>query len=153
IETFRGARGFVFATITDVVEPSEDPTALHPEIQRQVARIRTDLDRFSPLEVSSLVRHGYCVGRKACRAHPARFGSDLPDSAPWDPVPASRLAAADGAAAAHPDTPARAPAAATAEARALQASAFRRIWSTLLDRRDWASYIYVPIILPLLILL
>ncbi len=67
-ETFKDTTGFVFARITEVVQPQDDPTALHPEIQRHTAKIRTDLDRFSPLEISSLVRHGYCVGRKACRA-------------------------------------------------------------------------------------
>src|SRR4051794_30723117 len=41
--------GFIFARISDVVKPEEDPTALHEEIQRQTANIRTDLDRFSPL--------------------------------------------------------------------------------------------------------
>jgi predicted acylesterase/phospholipase RssA len=153
IETFRDARGFVFAPITEVVEPSEDPTALHPEVQLQVARIRTDLDRFSPLEISSLIRHGYCVGRKACRAHPERFGTDLPGNAPWDPLTAPHGDAPNGSGVTPPDRPTRAPAAATADARTLQGSAFRRIWSTLLDRRDWASYIYVPIILPLLVLL
>src|SRR5204863_6473486 len=84
IETFRDAPGFVFAPITEVVEPTEDATALHPEIQRQTANLRTDLDRFSRLEISSLVRHGYCVGRKACRAHPDLFGADLPGNVPWD---------------------------------------------------------------------
>src|SRR5262249_44341524 len=59
-EKFKDVPGFVFAPITEVVEPAEDATALHPEMQRQVVRIRTDLDRFSPLEISSLVRHGYC---------------------------------------------------------------------------------------------
>jgi hypothetical protein len=88
-ETFHDTPGFVFAPITEVVEPTEDPTALHPEIQRQAANIRTDLDRFSTLEISSLVRHGYCVGRKACRAHPDLFGPDLPGNAPWDPLPTS----------------------------------------------------------------
>jgi hypothetical protein len=42
--------------------------------------------------------------------------------------------------------------AATLTARALNASAGRRIWGTLLDYRDWVSYIYVPIILPILFL-
>ena len=70
--------GFVFARITEVVEPGTDPTALHPEIQRQTANIRTDLDRFSPLEMSCLIRHGYCVGRQTCRARPDLFGADLP---------------------------------------------------------------------------
>jgi hypothetical protein len=40
-----------------------------------------------------------------------------------------------------------------AGARALQASAARRIWATLLDGRDWASYVYVPLIVPVLVLL
>ena len=66
----------------------EYPTALHPEIQRQVAHIRTDLDGFSNLEISSLVQHGYCVGRKTCRARLDAFGVDLPRDAPWTPRPA-----------------------------------------------------------------
>src|SRR5262249_54944390 len=79
--------GFTFAHIKAIVDPEQDPTALHPEVQRQTADIRTDLDRFSPLEISSLIRHGYCVGRKACKARPDVFGADLPTSAPWDPIP------------------------------------------------------------------
>jgi predicted acylesterase/phospholipase RssA len=153
IETFKDTRGFVFAPITDVVEPAADPTALHPELQRQTANIRTDLDRFSPLEISSLVRHGYCVGRKACRTQPELFGNDLPGNAPWDPTPLSRAAAPPVPAATRMDGPAREPTAATVEARTLQASAIRRIWSTLLDYRDWVSYVYVPIIIPILVLL
>jgi hypothetical protein len=39
------------------------------------------------------------------------------------------------------------------KARTLQASAFRRIWSSLFDFRDWSSYIYVPLFFPLLVLL
>jgi predicted acylesterase/phospholipase RssA len=154
-ETFQGTQGFVFAPITEVVEPGEDPTALHPEVQRQVARVRTDLDRLSPLEVSALIRHGYCVSRKACRRRPELFGGDLPGDGPWDPVPAphGRPPTVPAAGPKPGEEHARAPAAATADARALQASAFRRIWSTFLDRRDWASYIYVPIILPILVLL
>jgi predicted acylesterase/phospholipase RssA len=90
IDTFRDAEGFAFAPITEVVAPAEDSTALHPEVQRQVTGIRTDLDRFSPLEISGLVQHGYCVARKTCRAHPNLFPGDLPNGAPWDPLPASR---------------------------------------------------------------
>src|SRR5262249_25539461 len=47
-DTFADPAGFVFARVTDVVGPDEDPTAMHPELQRQTAEIRTDLDRFSP---------------------------------------------------------------------------------------------------------
>src|SRR5205807_1809738 len=46
-----------------------------------------------------------------------------------------------------------APAADTLKARTLQGSAVRRIWSRMLDYRDWVSYIYAPIIIPLMILL
>jgi hypothetical protein len=153
METFQDVPGFVFAPVTEVVEPAEDPTALHPEIQRQVAKVRTDLDRFSPLEISSLVRHGYCVGRKACRAHPALFGADLPGSAPWGPIPAQLRAAPAIPTVGHQNSPTRATAAATTDARTLQGSALRRIWRTLLDPRDWVSYVYVPIIIPILVIL
>jgi len=136
-ETFKGTPGFVFARITDVVDPKEDPTTLHPEVQRQLPMIRTDLDRFSSMEVASLVHQGYCAGRKACRALPEAFGTDLPENAPWAPVP-------------EPDAR---PADITRHARALNKSGVRRIWRTLLDYRDWTSYVYVPIIVPMLVLL
>ena len=153
LETFEDSPGFVFAPITEVVDPAEDSTAPHPEIQRQVVNIRTDFDRFSPLEISGLVRHGYCVGRKVCRAHPELFGAELPLGAPWDP--------STGPAATAPRTtlpllsrgPLAAPLAATAEARSLQDSSQRRIWSTLFDRRDWTSYVYVPLLVPILFVL
>ena len=151
-ETFKGAAGFVFARVVEVVEPGEDPTALHPELQRRLPVIRTDLDRFSPLEIRSLVRHGYGVGRKVCRAHPELFGSDLPATAPWDPCPEPGSASSP-ADAPTVEGPHRGRAKVTTEARTLQRSAVRRIWSTLLDYRDWTSYIYVPIIVPILFLL
>ncbi|HMF13633.1 MAG TPA: patatin-like phospholipase family protein [Gemmataceae bacterium] len=162
-ETFRGTRGFVFAPITDVVWPHDDPTALHPVIQRQLANVRTDIDHFSDLEISGLVRHGYCVARKVCKSRPDLFGEELPKDCPWDPISKT-----DGAAVTLPSTtgflrmlrgfaPAEgnedksAPAADTLMARKLQDSAARRIWSRMLGYRDWVSYIYVPIIVPLLI--
>ncbi|HEY7155003.1 MAG TPA: patatin-like phospholipase family protein [Gemmataceae bacterium] len=162
VETFHDSPGFVFAPVTDIVDLAEDPTALHPEVQRQAAFIRTDLDRFSMLEISTLARHGYCVGRKACRAHPDLFGAKLPGDAPWDPVPGQSGA---------PSSVLPAPRAtllpfsrggrggksaswaAASEARTLQASALRRIWGTALDYRDWASYVYVALVVPILILL
>jgi predicted acylesterase/phospholipase RssA len=152
-DRFHDTPGFVFAPITDVVEPSDDPTALHPEIQRQTANIRTDMDRFSPLEITSLVKHGYGVGRKACRARPDLFGTDLPGGPPWDPLPTQPSAAPAPPAALRAEAPQRAPTTETTEARSLQSSALRRIWSTLLDYRDWTSYVYVPILVPILILL
>jgi hypothetical protein len=152
METFEDTPGFVFAPITEVVEPAEDATALHPEIQRQVARIRTDLDRFSPLETSTLLRHGYCVGRKACRAHPDLFGTDIPNDEPWDPLTGPRRSDSPTPVPVRFGGPPRPPAAATVDARALQVSATRRIWGNLLDHRDWTSYVYVPILVPIIVL-
>src|SRR4030095_16085444 len=82
-----------------------------------------------------------------------RSGAAVPGTPPWDPR--------SGAVAPPLPQPVRgrgngrslAPSAATVEARALQASAFRRIWSTLLDRRDWTSYVYVPLLVPIVVLL
>ncbi len=145
-ETFGDAAGFTFAPITDVIDPKEDPTALHPEVQRQLPRIRTDLDRFSPLEIASLIRQGYCAGRKACRRLPDVFG-EVPSNPPWAPTFETSAAAA----AATP-LPSREATEITRDARALHSSGVRRIWSTLLDYRDWTSYVYVPIIVPILVL-
>jgi predicted acylesterase/phospholipase RssA len=145
IENFQDTFGFVFARIIDVVGPNEDSTALHPEVQRQAANIRTDLDAFSPLEISCLVRHGYCIGRKACRSRPDLFGTDLPDNPPWDPFPPAGVlqnapveARLDGS---NLETTAT-----TNQARRLQVSASRRIWRSLLSLRDWTSYIYIPLL-------
>jgi predicted acylesterase/phospholipase RssA len=149
-ENFQDTFGFVFARFTDVVGPHEDATALHPEVQRQTANIRTDLDAFSHLEISCLIRHGYCIGLKACRSRPDLFAAELPAGSPWDPVPPVSIpqniaTSADGMI--------QEAAAATIQARQLQHSAARRIWSTLFRIRDWTSYIYVPLLFLLLILL
>jgi hypothetical protein len=149
-ETFRDTRGFAFAPITDVVEEFEDSTALHPEIQRQVAKLRTDLDRCTPLEISSLVKHGYCVGRKACRARPEFFGMVSPDNPPWDPMPTAHAAAHVSPTAMLLKGPVRVQAPSTSDARTLQASTVRRIWSTLFDHRDWTSYLHVAVLVPAL---
>ena len=152
LENFHDSPSFVFAPLTEVVEPTEDPTALHPEIQRQAVNVRTDFDRFSPLEISILVRHGYCVARKVCRRTPTCLEPSCRSALPGIPFPGH----------APPPLPLRCqlpgrgpsaePVAATVEARALQNSALRRIWSTLLDRRDWTSYVYVPLLIPILVL-
>jgi predicted acylesterase/phospholipase RssA len=151
VNTFTGTPGFVFAPISTLVEHAEDPTALHPEVQRMVVDIRTDMDRFSPLEISSLVRHGYCVGRSVCRSRPDLFGTAIPTEKPWDPLasesdkkveplPADALTSPAGSAEAE-------------DSRSLQQSAGRRIWSSLLDYHDWTSYIYVPLLIPIFVVL
>jgi hypothetical protein len=162
-ENFQETFGFVFARSTDVAGLHEDATALHPEVQRQVATIRTDLDAFSPLEISCLIRHGYCIARKACRSRADLFGGELPTNPPWDPVPATsvpqnappdvrldatNLDTAPSTTATNEDT-----APSTIQARMLQLSALRRIWGNLFSLRDWTSYIYVPLLFSLLIML
>ena len=197
-ETFRDASGFAFARITDIVDPDQDPMALHPEVQRQLATIRTDLDRFSPTEISNLMRHGYCVGRKACQERSDLFKTEQIVEPAWEPMferpdagtavssvalptrqptalakvlpmlPALRMSdpgsplhkvrewveharTSVGLAPALPLSRTE-PSPVTLKARKLHDSAARRIWSTLLDYRDWVSYIYVPILVPILVL-
>jgi predicted acylesterase/phospholipase RssA len=150
IENFKDTFGFVSAPITDVVGPHEDSTALHAEVQRQVANIRTDLDAFSPLEISCLIRQGYCIGRKACRSRTDLFGAELPSNPPWDPLPPASIPQ-DAPPHARLDGSNQETARSTIVARQLQASASRRIWSTLFSFRDWASFLYIPFVLLLLL--
>jgi predicted acylesterase/phospholipase RssA len=149
-ENFQDTFGFVFARITDIVGQHEDAAALHPEVQRQVADIRTDLDEFSPLETSCLIRQGYCIGRKACRSRADLFGSELPTNPPWDPVPPASLPLHVSPHSRH-DGSSQEMNPNTKVARQLQASSSRRIWSTLLSLRDWTTYIYVPLLVLLLV--
>ncbi|WP_162820747.1 patatin-like phospholipase family protein [Microvirga calopogonii] len=197
-ETFRETPGFAFARITEVIDPEQDRAALHPEVQRQLPTVRTDLDRFSPIEISALMRHGYCVGRETTRRHPDLFGAALPDTPAPEPTfetCATTRATANGSMILSPghDRKARkflalsarrirnvlldwrermaraaktviattgaglvplrrGPTAVTRTARTLHGSAGRRIWSTLLDYRDWVSYVYIPILIPMLVL-
>jgi predicted acylesterase/phospholipase RssA len=151
-EIFRDTPGFVFAPFTDVVDPSEDATAMNPEIQQQVSRMRTDLDRFSKLEISSLIRHGYCVARKSCRARPDLFGTELPSNEPWDPIPKASSPPSTVAPQIRSTFRSMEPTSETRDARKLQKSSIRRIFSTLFDYRDWVSYIYVPLLLPIFFL-
>ena len=86
-ESFGRQEGFVFLPITQVVDPSDDPTAQHPVVQAEVQSIRTDLDRFSPVEINSLAQHGYEVARNVCRQEGTLGDAQLPDAPPWLPIP------------------------------------------------------------------
>ena len=141
-DTFYAEPDFLFAPISRTVSLAEDPTALHPELQRQLATIRTDLDRFSDLEISGLVRHGYAVMRSVCRSRPDLFGDHTVDNAPWDPAPPP---ATDSKATASSTSPV------TQQARELHDSAQRKLFSHLLSFRDWPSYIFVPLLMAILI--
>jgi predicted acylesterase/phospholipase RssA len=144
-ENFGDQNGFFFAPVTRIVDPAEDPHALHPVVQEQISTLRTDLDRFTDLEVSALVMHGYEVTRATHRKISDR--SDLPihEGPLWDPLPGRHtLEKAVGTAAVARTTTARAagtcPVAQLADT--LRAGGQRRVWSTLLDLRDWPSYVY-----------
>jgi hypothetical protein len=155
-QKFEPDHRFLFVPSLCAVGLKDDPTAIHPVIQPEVANIRTDIDRFSPLEIRALARHGYCVARKQCRSRPELFGTDLPASPPWDPVAGPGATAP--ASAAHTDAcpdlksgeTLTAPSRATDQARQLRRSAGRRVWSTLLDFRDWPTYVYVLLLVLLL---
>lgn len=149
-EIFAQAPGFVFAPIAAVVDPDADPHAWPEVIQRQVAGIRTDLDRFSPEETRGLLRHGYCVARQACRSRPDLFGRQLPDGPPWD---ASQAQSPSEPPRPEAPGPSRPPAEQTKMARHLQRSAHRRIWSRLIDLRDPMTYLFVPLVLGVLLCL
>ncbi len=141
LEAFENSPGVLFFPMTDIVQPSQDRFAPHPEIQRQVARIRTDLDRFSELEISALVQHGYCVARKACQGQASFFETDVPKGAAWDPFEKGRSRALNEKSQAMPT------------ALRLRDSSTRRVWSTLLDLRDWPTYVWIPLLAALLLFL
>jgi predicted acylesterase/phospholipase RssA len=140
VEHFQDKEDFTFVSISEVVGPHDDPHGPHIELQRQAARIRTDMDAFSDLEIRSLVEHGYCGARHACLQEPDIYGTDLPDGPPWDPI---RTPSPDS-------TPALSESDAYAEivnsARRLKHSAQRRIFSTLLSYKDWPTYVWVPLV-------
>jgi predicted acylesterase/phospholipase RssA len=77
----------VDCAITAVVPSAEDPTASDEGTQRQSAHVRTDLDRFSDLEIDTLVRQGYVVARSACERAGLvpRTPADKKGN-PWSPV-------------------------------------------------------------------
>ncbi len=146
-KNFQDTFGFVFARITEVVGPHEDATALHPEVQRQAANIWTDFDAFSPLEIvppsfamviASAGRHvgraRICSGRtcRTTRPNPFFHGQHS------QKLPPMRLDKSNRATPLHPS-------------ETLQVSGSRRIWSNLINLRDWTSHIYLPLVVLLLL--
>jgi predicted acylesterase/phospholipase RssA len=155
-QKFQDDPRFLFVASMDRVDLKDDPTALHPVIQSEVAKIRTDLDRFSPVDITALVKHGYCVARKQCHTRPDLYGSNLPSTPPWDPMKDSNSAASQHAVSdpaqdgPSPDDSPPLTALVTRQAQELRRSAGRRVWSTLLDLRDWPTYVYIPLLALLL---
>lgn len=138
-ENFAKETGFAFIPITDSVAEDEDPT-LHPVVQAEVQTIRTDLDRFSDIEINGLAQHGYEVARKVFRATHGDQVKDIPSGEAWAPVPAKRL---PGPGIPQKTSDGLAPP--TKVARSLRKSAARRVWSTLFDFRDWPTYLYIAL--------
>lgn len=54
---------FAYVGITEATD-SIAPGTLPPAVQRRARGIRTDLDAFTDLEISTLIQHGYGVARK-----------------------------------------------------------------------------------------
>ena len=144
-EVFENTSGVVFIPIFDVVDRAKDPDALDPEVQRQASRIRTDLDYFSDLEISSLVQHGYCVARQICRRNEELVGGDVPSGMPWDPLASRGEQSKVGD---RKDAPSESKSSDSEllAARRLRDSSKRKIVSTLLSLRDWPSYIWLLLV-------
>ena len=140
-DTFYAEPDFLFAPIAKRVALAEDRTVLHPELQQQVEGIRTDLDRFSELEISALIQHGYGVMRSVCRA--GRTYSATPSRQ----SPGGSCTSTQRRGKISPGAPSRV----TRQARRLRESAHRKLFAHLLTPREWPSYIFVPMLLALLI--
>ena len=146
LEASANTSGVIYLPISEVVGKAQDRWALDPEIQRQAAQIRTDLDRFTNLEISALVQHGYCVARQICRSRPQLFQGPIESGPPWDPIDEKSV---DKVSSSQTEDVREAPELVTA--RRLRDSSRRRIWSALLNYRDWPSYVWILIVLCLAI--
>ena len=144
-ENFGDQNGFHFMPVTRVIDPHEDQHCLHPVVQAEVSSIRTDLDRFSDLEVNALVAHGYEVARSQHRR--MRIEPPLPvcEGPPWEPL-AGRSSVVEAAAARNTGTARIAATSSPARlAEVLRRSSRRKVWSTMLDWKDWPSWLYLAL--------
>lgn len=147
-ENFGDRNGFIFSPVTRIVDPQDDPHALHPVVQAEVSMIRTDLDRFSDLEINALAVHGYEVARDVNRQVADRALKPVREGPAWEPLPGrGSILAAVTETAEHPTVPGTARTATTniaaRLAEKLRRSGRRKVWSTLLDWKDWPSYVYL----------
>ncbi|MEY9632201.1 putative acylesterase/phospholipase RssA [Bradyrhizobium japonicum] len=111
---------FVRVKIRESIRDLNDKTVLQPEAQRALINVRTDLDSFTPEEITALVAHGYSKAREALL-------DQLPDAPQfsWDPLENWRAVK-------------------TLPAKEFQRSAIRkwRLWSPT-DLISWATGLYV----------
>ena len=142
MDSFHKSSGVLFFPITQVVSRAQDPLAPHPEIQRQAALIRTDMDRFTDLEVSTLVQHGYCVARQQCSSHDGLSEDRVTTGPPWNPLEVSVRGSSRQSdellSLSDEDTALR-------TAKWLKKSASRHVFRTLLAVRDWPTYLWAPL--------
>jgi predicted acylesterase/phospholipase RssA len=69
-------------TLISIADRANIDGASEEAVQSQLQNIRTDLDRFSDLEVAELIRHGYYVTAKALASEQ---GNSVPQNIPeWD---------------------------------------------------------------------
>jgi len=147
-ENFGDQNGFHFAPVTRIIDTHEDPHALHPVVQAEVSTIRTDLDRFNDLEVNALVAHGYEVTRGLHRKIADRGIWPVLEGPLWEPLPGGHsLLDAQAGPTSPPHASGTARTAGTSAqarlARKLRRSSQRKVWSTLLDWKDWPTYLYL----------
>jgi predicted acylesterase/phospholipase RssA/heme exporter protein D len=158
-ENFGERNGFHFMPVTRLVPPTEDPHALPRVIQAEVPSIRTDLDRFTDLEVNALVGHGYEVARSVHRRLADAFPEGVHEGPVWLPQPGGAAlrgddggeAGAPGGGAATARTAATHPL--SGMAADLRRSSRRRTWSTLFAAGDWPSWVFLALGLVLFVLL
>lgn len=80
---------FRFLSLRDKVDSDNDEFALLNEHQDQLELIRTDLDKFTELEIAALIRHGYCVARSKL-GRPVQNPDQITEETCWDPVPLTK---------------------------------------------------------------
>ena len=148
-ENFGQQDGFTFLPITEIIRAEDDPTAMHPVIQAEVQSIRTDLDKFTDFEVNALVRHGYEVTKKYCEQIGITSRDDV-SCQPWTPLPDDFCGEHSGQGGGDQEKSKKA-SWETVASRKLRTSSHRKVWSTLIDLRDWTSYVYAAVALLLFV--
>jgi predicted acylesterase/phospholipase RssA len=78
---------FRILSLDESIDTDDDDLALMEEHQEELKFIRTDLDKFTDMEIAALVRHGYCVATSV-------FGKvadrEKEEWSAYDPVPATK---------------------------------------------------------------
>lgn len=78
---------FRFFRLRHEFSDGADSSRIPQDYSSKLASVRTDLDRFSDLEIAALVRHGYSVAKDSLPLPANPNAAQLAES--WDPVSAS----------------------------------------------------------------